>query len=352
MLFTMNIGSSETTREAPYSVFLEKTVTLVTCFNFQEYVSTSLPEHKKSLDSSFFEWFIGFSEGDGCFFSRIEDNKVRLSFEIGQKDPQLIHKIRSTLGFGTVSSFTLKSDIYWRYKVEDKKGLQRIMNLFNGNLVLPKKYVQFQQWVTIGKELCPPNFSFKLQRVIVSLQTGWLAGFLEAEGCFYAAFRAKYTKKDGADSTKRMGHVSSRADNQKVVLSSTLDSSHLTKTFKQSEWGFDQKFTLTQKDVYGELVVLQEIMLLFQSTGKCHLAKKPNCYRIEFCSLKAHAILIEYLTQFPLLGLKKIAFRRWWRVYLQRQTPKNEEFTFKTILKFKKLCSAINQQSKKKSSSV
>ena len=348
MLLSMNIGSSETTREAPYSVFLEKTVTLVTCFNFQEYVSNSLPEHKKSLDSSFFEWFIGFSEGDGCFFSRIEDNRVRLSFEIGQKDPQLIHKIRSTLGFGTVSSFTRKSEIYWRYKVEDKKGLQRLMNLFNGNLVLPKKYLQFQHWVTTGKAICPPNFSFKLQRVIVSLQTGWLAGFIEAEGCFYAAFRAKNMKKEiiSADSAK---HV------QEVVLSNSFDSndsSNLTKTFKQSEWGFDQKFTLTQKDVYGELLILQEILILFQSTGKCHLAKKPDCYRIEFCSLKAHSILIEYLAQFPLLGLKKIAFRRWWRVYLQRQKPKNEEFTFKTIIKLKKLCSAINAQSKKKSSSV
>lgn len=332
----MNIGSSETTREAPYSVFLEKTVTLVTCFNFQEYVSNSLPEHKKSLDSSFIEWFIGFSEGDGCFFSRIEDNRVRLSFEIGQKDPQLIHKIRSTLGFGTVSSFTLKSEIYWRYKVEDKKGLQRLMHLFNGNLVLPKKYLQFQHWVTIGKAICPPNFSFKLQRVIVSLQTGWLAGFIEAEGCFYAAFRAKYMKK--------------KAD--LFEMSSTFDSSNLTKTLKQSEWGFDQKFTLTQKDVYGELLVLQEIIMLFQSTGKWHLAKKPNCYRIEFCSSKAHAILIDYLAQFPLLGLKKIAFRRWWRVYLQRQKPKNEEFTVKTIIKYKKLCSAINQQSKKQHSSV
>ena len=316
----MNIGSSETTREAPY--LLEKTVTLVTCFNFQEYVSTSLPEHKKYLDSSFLEWFIGFSEGDGCFFSRIEDNRVRLSFEIGQKDPQLIHKIRSTLGFGRVSSFTRKSEIYWQYKVEDKKGLQRLMNLFNGNLVLPKKYLQFQHWITTGKAICPPNFSFKFQRVTVSLQTGWLSGFIEAEGCFYAAFRAKYT--------------SCKLKEEKDVK--------LTQTLKQSEWGFDQKFTLTQKDLYGELLVLQEIIMLFQSTGKVHLAKKPNCYRIEFCSLKAHAILVSYLTQFPLLGRKKIAFRRWWRIYLQRQKPKNEEFTFKTIIKLKKLCSAINQQ--------
>jgi hypothetical protein len=292
----MNIGSSETTREAPH------TVALVNSFNFQEYV---LPEHKNYLDFSFLEWFIGFSEGDGCFCSRIEDNRVRLSFEIGQKDAKLIHKIRTMLGFGTVSSFTRQSERYWRYKVEDKKGVQRIMTLFNGNLVLPKKYIQFQHWVTMGKALCPPSFLFKEQRVHISLQTGWLSGFLEAEGCFYAAFRVK------------------------------------DKLFPDT-WDFDQKFTLTQKDVYGESLILQEIIVLFQSNVKLHLVKKPTCYRIEFCSLKAHTILVNYLTKFPFLGRKKITFRRWWRIYLRRKNPKNEFLTLKTITKLKKLCSQIN----------
>ena len=304
----MNIGSSETTREAPH------TVAIVHSFNFQEYV---LPEHKKYRDFSFLEWFIGFSEGDGCFVSRIQDKRVRLSFEIGQKDPQLIHKIRTTLGFGTVSSFTQKSETYWRYKVEDKKGLQRIMTLFNGNLVLPKKYIQFHSWITMGKAICPPNFSFKLQRVNVSLQNGWLSGFLEAEGCFYANFRAKWK--------------------------SFSTPACLQKTIQSSEWDFDQKFTMTQQDLYGESLVLQEMTLLFQSHVKLHLVKKTNSYRIEFSSLKAHAILVKYLTKFPLLGPKKIAFRRWWRIYLQRQKPKNQVLTLKQITKLKKLCSAINQ---------
>ena len=298
----MEIESSETTREAPYIIDTTQVI-IVKQFRFPHSV---LPKHKKTITPSFLEWFIGFSEGDGCFYSRMQDNHIRLSFEIVQKDAKLMYKIRTMLGFGKVSSFTRTTQTYWKYSVEDKQGLQRIMVLFNGNFVLAKRYKQFAHWVNAGKSICPPHFSLKNQRVQVSLQTGWLVGFIEAEGCFYVNFRAKH----------------------RLSLES---------------FSFSQKLTITQKDTYGEKDVLQEIALLFESAGKVHLAKKPNWYRIEFCSLKTHTLIIEYLTQFPLLGRKKIAFLRWWRIYLRRQKPKNLQISLKTIKRVKKLCSMINQ---------
>lgn len=292
-------GSSETTREAPYTT--QKII--VKNFTFHKQI---LPKHKKNIDISFLEWFVGFSEGDGYFCSRIQDNRVRLSFEILQKDAKLMYKIRTTLGFGKVSCFTRTNETYWKYSVEDKKGLQRIMLLFNGNFVLPKKYEQFAYWVSIGKTISPLNFSLKLQRVQVSLKTGWLSGFIEAEGCFYANFKAK-------------------------------------QKFELENFSFDQKLTITQKNTHGESVVLQEITVLFESVVKLRIAKKPNYYRIEFCSLKAHTIIIAYLNEFPLLGKKNIVFHRWWRIYLRRKEPRKKQITLKTIEKLKKLCSMINQ---------
>lgn len=53
----LKLDSSETTREAP----LNKSF----CFN--AYFTYFKPEHIKSNNYRFLEWFIGFSEGDGSF---------------------------------------------------------------------------------------------------------------------------------------------------------------------------------------------------------------------------------------------------------------------------------------------
>lgn len=342
----MKIGSSETTREAPDTIQTSEIV-IVKKFSFNEYIS---PEHKKNTNFSFLEWFIGFSEGDGCFYSRIADTRVRLCFEIVQKDAKLIHKIRTTLGFGQVSYFIRNNQTYYKYCVGNKQGIQRIMLLFNGNFVLPKKYAQFEQWINVGKHICPPNFSLKKQRVQVSLQTGWLVGFIEAEGCFYANFRVRHTSKkiesnlittstnikdESTNAWEKNSQPFSFFMNKAKEECSTIKSG--VNTFR-----FDQKLTITQKDTHGECLVLQDILILFQGTGKVHLAKKPDCYRIYFDSLKSQTIIVSYLTQFPLLGKKKIAFLRWWRIYLRRQKPENKPISLKTITKLKKLCFMVN----------
>jgi hypothetical protein len=53
-----NLGSSETTREAP---LFKKSQ-----FDFS-FIFKTLPDHIKITDVKFLQWFIGFSEGDGSF---------------------------------------------------------------------------------------------------------------------------------------------------------------------------------------------------------------------------------------------------------------------------------------------
>ncbi len=293
----IKLGSSETTREAP------TTLRKVKNFTFNK---NFLPEHKKNIDFSFLEWFIGFSEGTACFSSRIEDNRPRLSFEIVEKDAKLLYKIRTTLGFGIVRSFTRNNETYYKYTVENKQGLQRIMLLFNGNFVLMKRYVQFKNWVWVSKDIFSENFVVKNQCVQVSLKTAWLSGFIEAEGYFYANFTRN--------------------------------------NLNSSFFNFNQKLTITQKDTHGESFVLQDILLLFENPGKIHMAEKPNCYRIQFDSLKSQTIIVHYFSQFPLLGNKKIAYRRWWRIYLRRQKPELKPTSLKTMEKYKRLCLMVNKK--------
>jgi hypothetical protein len=73
-------GSSETTREAP--LFNESSFSQNTEFTFQNYI---FPQHFSCLDTSFLEWFVGFSEGNANFFLKEEGAQKRLVFEIAQK---------------------------------------------------------------------------------------------------------------------------------------------------------------------------------------------------------------------------------------------------------------------------
>lgn len=291
------IGSSETTREPPHHSNLV----------FDDYRLHHCPDHAKNcFDQAFLEWFVGFSEGDGTFSYR-EEPQLRFLFEIGQKDPKILYKIRKVLGFGRVSFYSRDDKTYWRFSVEDKRGLQRIISIFNGNIVLPKRQFQFREWVLKGKRICHPNFLLSDRRVFPSLETGWLSGFMEAEGCFYAGFTQP---------------------SQRYTISSRLS----------------QKVTITQKDERGEKEVLESIGQLLGSNSKLSLAKKPDCYRIELSSLKSHQIIVFYIKKFPLRGEKGIAFRRWWRVYLLR--VKKQHLTEKGILKMRRLCQKINEASK------
>ena len=120
------IGSSETLRE--------------TTFNFEVLNNLHLPQHKKKINQDFLEWFVGFSEGDGSFIvSKSKTGQERLFFVLVQNDVQALHRLRTTLGFGRVG----KHGRYFRYFVCKKTDIDKLMHLFNGNLVLSKTNARF-----------------------------------------------------------------------------------------------------------------------------------------------------------------------------------------------------------------
>lgn len=292
------LGSSETTREAPLPQFEKGSD-----FDFDPYLC---PQHKQK-DPYFLQWFIGFVEGDGCFTIRTDEEKPRLVFEIVQKDPKLIHRLHTELGFGSVTKMEHLPG-HWKYAVYDKKGLIRIVTLFAGNLILPKRILQFEKWVQEGTSvgLWDSDFSQEVKnrmsrRPTITLQDAWLSGFAEAEGCFYANLRYDLA-------------------NPRV----------------------NQKFTITQQDIAGEREILEHIIRLLESNNKVSHVSRNN-YRLELSSLKCAENVIEYFSKFKLRGKKYIAFRRWWRVFLRRQA---NDFRGdpKKIDSLQKLCWAINSQ--------
>lgn len=143
--------------------------------------------------NEFLTWLIGFSEGDGSF---VINNRKDLSFVITQSTPSdddenILIYIQNQLGFGRVIKQGKRTS---RYIVEDKKGLELINSLFNGNIVLPSKQQSFNEFIQIfnkkaikGKILLDPIKPIK-SIILPSLSNSWLTGFTDAEGCFTVSF--------------------------------------------------------------------------------------------------------------------------------------------------------------------
>nr|AYQ94228.1 hypothetical protein [Borodinellopsis texensis] len=337
------IGSSETTRKAPLQIKNR----LNKIFDFKDYWCHK-PSHikilKKKNYTRFLEWFIGFSEGDGSFIIRNETpTRPRLVFEVSQKDPKVLFLIRKMLGFGRVRYYirTETGEAYWTYIVDTKPNIQRIIALFNGNLVLPKRRFFFNKWLEIAsKANCLPLLFKNKQTDIhkgisVCLNTAWISGFIDAEGCFYANL-----------STPTFGN-----------------GSKISKVIKQ-------KMHITQKSLFfatgtsGEEKILKRIGELFSSKAIVYKIKKKiiketgfylngvpslsfakgSCYRIEICSLASHLLIIQYLRYFQLKTIKWVAFTRWERVVMAR--VRGDHLDESKIPKLIKLTKAINKFAK------
>lgn len=287
-------GSSETTREA-------------FCFDLYRIMK---PQHKKRIRKAFLEWFVGFSEGDGTFSVWFDGRKKRAAFVIDQKDPKVLHYIRTELGFGKVSQ--LKRG-YWRYSVYDNDNLIKLYCLFAGNLVLNKRNLAFERWSTYLQ--FPEYFSISkkyLQHIqdnkrsgvkAINCKNGWLAGFWDADGGFYAY----------ADYTKKIPNIVLRA-------------------------------YVTQA---AEIEVLQQIAIAMNAPNKVISTitnnVSPKRYnRLDLADDNSIVTALSYFQKYKLIGPKNIVFGRWKRLYQVRENMKvmrssGIEISEKSIKKLKRL---------------
>lgn len=150
-------------------------------FKFSEYYP-----NLKQPSSKFLEWFIGFSEGEGCF---ILAKRGDLAFVVTQSttDVKSLNYIKDNLGFGKVIKQSVKQNTH-RFIIQDIKNLCLICLLFNGNMVFPTRKARFLTFLS--------SFNEKLLRknlititpldicVTPSLKDGWISGITDGEGSF------------------------------------------------------------------------------------------------------------------------------------------------------------------------
>lgn len=285
-------------------------------FDFTEYIRNYKPQQIKDPNPDFLAWFIGFAEGDGCWYVKHEAGcKPRLVFEVGQKDPKPLYRIKKMLGFGSVHKSSHDNKIYWKYYVSDKKNICRLFYLFNGNIIFPKRRIQFEKWVASGIDCgCfPENISLRVDKTDlhkVSFHNAWLSGLIDSDGGFAAS------------------------------LSTPSQRSLVSKSLKT-------KFYITQKCVDGDKAVLERIADICNSkasvaalTNIWHPDRETTPYRrIEISALNSHILLVNYLKRYKLRTVKYIAFHRWSRIIDAR--TKNEHLQEPNIPRLGRLCKSI-----------
>jgi hypothetical protein len=154
--------------------------------NYNHYLNGS----REIPSEDFLSWLVGFTEGDGSF---VITNRKELQFVItqGSDDVQVLHMICDTLGFGKVIKQGKRTS---RFIVQDKRGLELIVSLFNGNLILPTRQRQFIEFIKAYNSKAN-NGKIKVSvitpiqsTILPSLSDGWLSGFSDSEGCFTVSF--------------------------------------------------------------------------------------------------------------------------------------------------------------------
>ena len=155
-------------------------------FNFEDFLKYT----NKQINSNRLNelaWLIGFSEGDGSW--HVDTKSNRTYFIINQKDPKVLYRVRSILGFGKVRDYKT----FFRFSVTDRKGTFYLIQLFNGNLVLKKSYEAFNLYLKVfnvtGKTKLlgvdeQKQIELSCKRPLPTLKDAWLSGFIDAEGCF------------------------------------------------------------------------------------------------------------------------------------------------------------------------
>nr|YP_203339.1 orf360 [Zancudomyces culisetae]AAW49506.1 orf360 [Zancudomyces culisetae] len=269
------LNSSETTRE-----------TTLLILNNNNFINNNLflnnQSNKKKKIYKDLEWLIGFTEGDGSFIK----SKNRLYFVLTQKEIKILYYIKSLLGFGKVYIY----NGIGRYVVTKKEHIDILKKLFFNNLVLNKCKERFKIW---NNEQIENN---SIESSLLTLNNGWLSGFIDAEGCF----NVNITKNDKYITGYR------------VRL----------------------RFMIDQKD---ESEVLKKIQILL-GNGRVSKRSKTTTERLTLDTFISFPKLIDYLEKYPLKTKKRITFFKWRKIYLLCKEKKHLTIKgFNKIKKFKKL---------------
>jgi len=220
----------------------------------------------KIFNKIFLQWFIGFVEGDGSFF--ITRAKSIFSIHLHIVDLPLLIEIKTQLNMGSIHIgknsclFTIKA----------KKEIETLINIFNGKIYLSKRKKQFHKWAQNFERKYAKCLNLLSSTYKPSLSDNWLAGFIDAEGCFLVS-----------------------VCKEKII----------------------QRIVIGQKDAELEFNYLSNLL-----NGYTEKLKEHDRLVINYSNL---SVIICYLNNHKLYSIKAKSYDKWLEIYNMRKNINNLE---------------------------
>lgn len=198
------------------------------------HMSTQALNKNKEL---FYQWLIGFTDGDGTFSIAHQNGKWSLAFKLSQQEynARLLYFIKSQLGVGNINKEALTKMVNYRIR-DRKKLLEIIFPIFDKYPLLTSKYFYYLKFKEAYKILEDHNLTktqkdelmFNLVKKVPSegyiapaweiinnqvntiseankvMSKAWLIGFTEAEGSFYLVNKSKDRIVHGFEITQKL----------------------------------------------------------------------------------------------------------------------------------------------------
>jgi len=250
-----------------------------TNFNFEEFNYNYKAKYGNKIPcNKFLSWFIGFTEGDGCFVISKTRNNLQFVITQSTEDINILYFIQEKLGFGKVIKQGERTS---RFVVQDISNIHLLILLFNGNIVLPSRKKNFKEFLENFnfktnkgkiKNLSPIPIKIIFSEILPSLTDSWLSGFTDAEGCF-------------------------------------------TVSFLSNSNAFRLRYIISQKGDIN-IPVLSHLILLFKAGNLEGHSQKGN-YSYILSGVKACYNIYSYFENFPLKSKKAISYNLWKEIHLK-----------------------------------
>ena len=263
--------------------------------SFYSTITSNIDSNVKYTSSqSIGPYLAGLIEGDGhIVLSKVINSKGKISYPyiaitFVNKDLPLINKLVEMFG-GRLRFKNKENAIVWT--VNTHKELINLISIINGYLRTPKiiKFNDLIVWLNDRYHYNIPIYSVDTSSLD---NNGWLAGFIEADG----AFKVRYTEKRIDDKTNKV----------------------LTKGRIEVRFALEQRKMLGLNNNESYKPIILNIQSFFDITTDLRESKHnegKTYWIVEVTSLKRLNLLIQYLSNYPLLTAKRNDFEDWYKVY-------------------------------------
>jgi hypothetical protein len=185
----------------------------------------------------FYQWLVGFTDGDGTFSIAYQNKKWSLVFKLSQNEynMRLLYFIKSQLGVGNINKEATTNMVSFRIR-DRKKLFKVIFPIFDKYLLLTSKYFSYMKFkeaysilensslIKAEKDALMFNLISKVpsegfmspawkivnnkvsntKEAKLVMSKAWLIGFTEAEGSFYLVNKTKDRIVHGFEITQKL----------------------------------------------------------------------------------------------------------------------------------------------------